>query len=320
MNAEPSRPLIAVVVPTYQRADGAARMIDALERQTLDRALFEVVLVDDCSPDGSVAEIAERGARSPLHVQVLSTPANAGPAGARNLGWRATRAALLAFVDDDCVPEPRWLEAGLARLVSDERLGVLQGQTRRPEGTKLGDWTLWREITGPTPFFEGCNIFYRREAFEATGGFDEVLGFSPGEDTAAGWAVVDAGWERGYESTAVVEHDVEERGVRWHIHNGFHESNLVGVAARHPGFRREAFWRPWAFRRENAACTVAVFGALAAARWRPALLLALPYVYWRRPPAGHHRRAALMAERLAVDTAQAAGLLVGSVRSRIVVL
>jgi GT2 family glycosyltransferase len=247
---------------------------------------------------------------------VLSTPENSGPAPARNIGWRAKSAPVLAFIDDDCVPGPGWLEAGLAAF-ENPRLGVLQGQTRRPAGATIGNWTLWREITGPTAFFEGCNLFFRREAFEQTGGFHYPF---YGEDTVAGWSVVDAGWERGYAGDAVVLHDVEERGVGWHVRAGLQEHHLVDIAVRHPGFRAEAFWRPWAFRRENAACTAALAGVVLARWWRPALLLAVPYLRWRFPRAHHPERARLALERLAVDAAQSASLAVGSVRHRTLVL
>jgi len=306
-----------VIMPTYRRPDQAVRMIAALEAQTLPADQFEVVLVDDSSGDGTYERLTERASRSPLAISVISTPHNmGGPAPGRDLGWRSTAAPILAFIDDDCVPDPKWLEAGLAAF-DNPRLGVLQGQTRRPSDAPIGNWTLWREITGPTPFFEGCNLFFRRAAFEETGGF-----FYPhyGEDTVAGWAVVEAGWERGYASGASIVHDVEERGVGWHVRAGLKEHHMVGIAARHPQFRAEGFWRSWAFRRENAACTAAIAGVLLARWWRPALLLVVPYLRWRLPRARHADRARLALERFAVDAAQSAGHIAGSIKHRTVVL
>jgi GT2 family glycosyltransferase len=252
---------------------------------------------------------------------VLVPERTGGPAVARYLGGRSTSAPVVAFSDDDCPPEPGWLAGLLAATTTAPAAGVVQGAVAVPDGARFGDWTLFRQIEGPTPFFEGCNVAYRREALEATGGFDEGIGWY-GEDTALGWAVVGRGFGRAYAGDAVVVHDVEERGLGWHLRNGFNERNLVTVAARHPAFRHAAFWRPWAFRRENAA-VVGVWAALVLGlglRWRPAALLALPWLRWRRPPRRHHRWLALYAERLAVDSAQSAGLLAGSARNRIVVL
>lgn len=313
-------PEVAVVIPTYRRPDAAVKLLDLLEAQTLPADRFEVLVVDNCSPDDSGARIAERLTTSPLRARLLRTRRNGGgPAGARNLGWRSTTAPVVAFLDDDVRPARDWLENGLAAMTADRSLGVVQGRIDRPVDAPLGDWTVFREVHGPTPWFEAANIFYRRAALEATGGFDERFGFLF-EDTEAGWAVVDAGWQRGYADDAVVEHDNEERGLGWHLRMGWRERNVVPVALRHPGFREAAFFRPWTFRRENAGIAAAWVGLVLAPRWRTALLLVVPWLRWHRPPPRHHRYLSLLAERFAVDSAQTAGHLAGSVKERTLIL
>jgi glycosyltransferase involved in cell wall biosynthesis len=312
-----SEPTVAVVVPTYCRPHLLPRLIDGLERQTLPLEDFEVVIVDNASPDDTSERLAKLAAASPLRLRHL-VEHQRGPAAARNTGWRATRAPLLAFIDDDCDPEPGWLAAGVDALLADDRLGVVQGCTRMPAGTKLGDWTLRREVDGPTPFFEGLNIFYRRAAVEQTDGFDEEIG-NYGEDCALGWAVLEAGWERGFAPGAVVYHDAEERGVRYHLWTGVRERYIALLAKRHPGFRREAFWRPWALRWENAAFSVAVVGLVLAPWRRATLLLVLPYLRFLRiqlPARGHPNRARWLAERIAIDASQFIGMRIGNVRYR----
>ena len=314
----PEAVAVSVVVPTYRRPQVLPELFAALAAQEVEGG-FEVVVVDNGSGDDTGRVLAELAAVAPMPVTVLAIATNRGPAAARNLGWRTARAPIVAFTDDDCRPAPGWLAAGVAAMAADPDLGVVQGAVDRPPDSTLGAWTVWRHITGPTPYFEACNVFYRRAALERTRGFDEQIGWY-GEDSAAGWAVLEAGWRRGFAAAAFVEHDVEERGVRWHVRNGLLERNVVGVAARFPGFRAEAFWRPWAFRRQNAAITAAVAGLALATRWRPAALLALPYLWWRRPPRGVAQPARYFAECVAVDLAQAAGLAAGSVRHGILVL
>jgi glycosyltransferase involved in cell wall biosynthesis len=314
----PPSPEVTVVVPTYSRPHLLPRLIEALEGQTLPHDRFEIVIVDNASPDDTSARLAELAATTSLRLRHL-VEHRRGPAATRNAGWRASQAPVVAFIDDDCVPEPAWLAAGLSTVLSHDRIGVVQGGVRKPDGALLGDWTLWRQVTGQTPYFEGCNIFYRRLALEQAGGFDEDIG-NYGEDAALGWSVVDAGWQRGYAADAVAYHDVEERGVRYHVKTGLLEHNVARIAKRHPGFRRDAFWRPWAYRRENAAFAVAVAGILLARWHRVALLLVLPYLRLRLPPPDHPRRARLLLERAIVDAAQFAGMRAGSLRYRIVVL
>jgi len=308
-------PEIVVVVPSYQRAYLLRRMVAALETQTLDCGRFATVIVDNGSTDQTSAVVTELSATSPLDLSLRRIETNQGPAQARNVGWRASSAPLVAFIDDDCVPEPGWLEAGLDALNANPATAVAQGMTLRPEGILLGDWTLYREIVEPTPYFEACNIFFRRDALEAAGGFDERIGWY-GEDTALGWAVVSSGWERGFVKDAVVHHDVGERGLVWHMKTGFAQGNFVALAKRFPEFQREAFWRPWAFQRHEALFALAVVGALLTPKKRGAALLVIPWLRLRRPPPGHHRFWALLAERVAVDASVLAGMTAASLRAR----
>jgi glycosyltransferase involved in cell wall biosynthesis len=306
------------VVPTFRRPHLLSRLVDALEAQTLPAERFEVVIVDNASEDDTPARLTALAAASQLHLRHAVEPKR-GPAAVRNTGWRSAVAPVIAFIDDDCVPEPGWLAAGLAAVNRDDPVGVVQGCTRKPGGAVMGDWTLWRQVTGPSPFFEACNIFYRRAALEQAGGFDEVIG-NYGEDTALGWSVLEAGWKRDFAESAVVYHDVEDRGLRYHLRTGLLERHVAGIAKRHPDFRREAFWRPWAFRPENAAFSLAAAGLLLALWRRSALVLVLPYLRLRIPPRGHPRWARLLLERFAVDTAQFVGMRIGSLRHRIAVL
>jgi len=320
---KPEKPEISVIFPTYGRAGRLPGLLQALEGQTLSSDRFEVVVVDDCSTDGTAAVIEKLGPGLRYRLRPLRTPVNGGPAAARNLGWRQAEAPLLAFLDDDCLPEPGWLEAGLAALTAQPGAGVIQGRThmtnladQRKHAYGAPNWEVFHTIDHPTPFFESCNIFYRREVMEATGGFDEAIGWF-GEDTAAGWKALDAGWDRGFASEAVVTHPVERRGYRWFMRNGLLERNIIGLASVHPGFRAEAFWRPWAYRKEDAAFKVAVLGALLGLRFRPALLLVIPYVWWQRPSLRQRSFWRLCLQIPAVDAARSLGQIRGAVAHRV---
>jgi GT2 family glycosyltransferase len=232
---------VAVVIPTFERAAMASELLAHLADQTLAPGAFEVIVVDDCSQDGSM-EIFEQLAPLPYRLRVLRTAVNRGPAAARNLGWQATEAPIVAFIDDDCTPSPRWLAAGLAAF-SRPTIGVVQGRTHVPEGESvegITDWYVWREVEASTPYFEGCNLLFRHDVLQQTGGFDEEIRYY-GEDCAAGWRVMEAGYERAFAVDASVSHAVERRGFRWFVRNGLLESRLVHCAAKHPGFRATAW-------------------------------------------------------------------------------
>lgn len=273
-------PILAVVVPTYRRHERLGRLVAALEAQTLDPRCWELVVVDDCSPGVSAEDLRTATASARITVRCVRTARNGGPAAARNLGWRSTAAPMLAFTDDDCVPDPGWLAAGLAALRHDPAIGVLQGRTLRllgPDETyEYTPCTVIREVRAPSPWFEGCNLFLRRDALAAGDGFDEAIGWF-GEETALAYRVLEAGWRRGWAPDALVLHDIEERPFRWHLRNLRLEGNLVALAARHPELRA-AMWRPWSPTRDSGVFALAVGGLLAGSRWPPAAILAVPYL------------------------------------------
>ena len=140
----PAAPARAGCVAALERADLSRR---ALRRRHRRQRLAG--RHDRRASPRLAADVAARGLRHLVETQ-------RGPAAARNAGWRTTDAELIAFIDDDCVPEPEWLEAGVAAMRADDRLGVVQGCTRKPGGlTRRRLDALTRQIAGPTPFFEG---------------------------------------------------------------------------------------------------------------------------------------------------------------------
>jgi GT2 family glycosyltransferase len=242
------------------------------------------------------------------------------------MGWKIAVAPLLAFLDDDVTPTTKWLETGLAAFEGMPTIGVIQGRTRVPaeedhKKHRYGppDWELYHIIESPTPYFEACNIFFRREVMEQTGGFDESIGWW-GEDTAAGWKALEAGWQRGFAFGAMVSHPAERRGWRWFVRNGMLERNVIRLAVEYPGFRASAFWRPWAYRKEDAAFKIAVVAAIVGLRFRPALFFVLPYLLLQRPSIRHLNFIRLCWQIPLVDAARSVGQIRGALAYRVLVI
>jgi glycosyltransferase involved in cell wall biosynthesis len=104
-------PEISVVIPAFERISALEGCLHALAAQTLPPSKFEVIVCDDGSRlpvrdalASTLGVLADR-----LHVRVIRQD-NGGPAAARNRGAGAAVARYLAFTDDDCRPEPDWLE------------------------------------------------------------------------------------------------------------------------------------------------------------------------------------------------------------------
>src|SRR2546423_11019175 len=101
-------PEISVVVPSHGRPVRLRWLLNALAEQTLARERFEVVVAHDSGP--VTAELLHTHPVAPREIEL--PPCGAAPK--RNAGWRAARAPLVAFTDDDCRPPPEWLERALA--------------------------------------------------------------------------------------------------------------------------------------------------------------------------------------------------------------
>ncbi|MDQ1694874.1 MAG: hypothetical protein QOJ03_227, partial [Frankiaceae bacterium] len=115
-----------MVVATHGRAPLLTRLVDALERQE-SAPSFEVILVDDGSPDDTWSTIERLEQTARVTVRGVRLARQSGPAAARNAGWRATSSPRIVFTDDDCVPQPGWL-----RTLADglEEADIAQGVTR----------------------------------------------------------------------------------------------------------------------------------------------------------------------------------------------
>lgn len=96
----PRRPLVSVIVPTYNRFDATRRAVDSVLAQTL--ADLEVIVVDDTSTDGSPALLQAHYRHEP-RVRTAGTGRNSGGGTARNLGADLARGRYLAFLDSDDV-------------------------------------------------------------------------------------------------------------------------------------------------------------------------------------------------------------------------
>jgi GT2 family glycosyltransferase len=109
---------ISAVVCTHNRAEKLANCLAHLADQTLDRSSYEVVVVDDGSTDAT-PEVAERYA-----TRVIRNEHSLGPAAGRNAGARASSATIVAFTDDDCVPDREWLRELLETFGDPEVLAA----------------------------------------------------------------------------------------------------------------------------------------------------------------------------------------------------
>ncbi|MEU7103824.1 glycosyltransferase [Streptomyces sp. NPDC046215] len=193
MNDTSLPPSYAVVIPTLGRPS-LTDCLRALDRGHGPRPA-RIVLVDDrplqdCTPLPVTVPAALRDI-----TEVVPGRA-AGPAAARNAGWRAVPQPWIAFLDDDVLPGPTWAAdlaadlaaADAATAAVEARLTVPLPADRRP--------TDWERTTAglASARWITADMVYRRTALEESGGFDERFPRAFREDADLALRVLDAGW------------------------------------------------------------------------------------------------------------------------------
>jgi GT2 family glycosyltransferase len=267
-----TEPAVSVVVATRNRHRRLERLLVGLRAQTLPPDRYELIVVADGADADTLEVLAAAGGREQFSLRVVHHQLARGPGAARNAGWRVARAPLVAFTDDDCVPVPGWLTAGLDAHCED---GFVQGRTA-PDPSELEQTGLLSRtvsVDGLGPQYETCNIFYPRQLLETLGGFDEGYGLTPGgEDTDLAWRAIEGGFSAAFAPDALVFHAVEELGLRGTLRVAGRWSATMRVFRDHPQARsmlyRRWFWNVWHYLLWRSLL------ALAAPRWLRRMILA----------------------------------------------
>ncbi|MGH2522411.1 MAG: glycosyltransferase family 2 protein [Anaerolineales bacterium] len=210
---------VSVVVCTHERPDDLARCLDALA--PIARAGHEVLVVDNAPRTGRTAELVARYPFRYLGEQ------ERGLNRARNLGLRAARHAIVAYTDDDTVPDPNWANA-LAQAFASPEVGCVTGlvfpielETQAQElfETYCAHRRTFEQQVLVAPHVQpaaagvagmGANMAFRRDLLLRLGGFDPRLdggtATRSGGDTDMFARVLETGAQIVYTPDALVWH------------------------------------------------------------------------------------------------------------------
>ncbi len=194
--------LASIVVPTYNRSRLLLGCLKSLEAQALDKAKYEVIVVDDSSADCTAELCNEFRQRTSMNLVYVRRQNRGGPAAARNIGITRATGNILAFIDDDCEAAADWLEQLCAPFREPHIVGVEGRVIRHPSSTPFTHF-----VENPHGgLFLTANIAYRRGTLDAVGGFDEMYHHAAAEDWDLAFRILEAGGTIAFAERAVVVH------------------------------------------------------------------------------------------------------------------
>ena len=181
-------PIISVIIPTFNRPHQLAVCLESFTRQSLQKDLFEVIVVDD----DSIADLSSIILPLQENINVrLVVQDHAGPGQARNNGAKQAQGQFIAFTDDDCCADENWLlelvkclQLDSSKMYGGQTVNALKANLYSVASQALIDYLYGYYNSDPEQafFFTSNNMALSRSLFEMVGGFDEQFRLASSED------------------------------------------------------------------------------------------------------------------------------------------
>ena len=214
------KPLISIIIPIYGKVDYTLRCLSSIADHP-SFAEFEVIIVDDCSPDDSRSVLSHRV----RGIQILSNDSNQGFIRSCNTGAKAAKGQYLCFLNNDTEVTDGWLDALLRTFGDFPGTGLVGSKLVYPDGRlqEAGGivwqdgsaWNFGRNQDPQLPVFNyarevdycsGASIMVPKPLFQDLGGFDEHYLPAYCEDTDLALKVRDKGLRVIYQPLSTVIH------------------------------------------------------------------------------------------------------------------
>jgi glucosyl-dolichyl phosphate glucuronosyltransferase len=222
-------PLISVVIATYRREELVQDCIRSVHKQSYRH--WEALVIDQ-DADQPLKEKLAREFPDEERIRYIYVE-KAGLAHAKNIGIEQSQGRIVAFIDDDALADPLWLEGIVETFAKYPELGMVAGRiipiwvSGRPEWypkereVLLGLYDLGDSVCSLPPYDLpiGANMAGARDKLVQAGGFDKEFGYNyfrkqpkiAGEDSMLSERMIRSGWPVYYQPKALVRHRIEPR-------------------------------------------------------------------------------------------------------------
>ncbi|OQX92543.1 MAG: hypothetical protein B6D58_02340 [candidate division Zixibacteria bacterium 4484_95] len=187
----------SIIIPVRNQKKSLLMTLKTLKRQIRNLKIFEVIICDDGSTDGTEEEVKKL--RYPIFLKYFRNDPPLGRAVNRNLGYERSSGQNLIFLDGDMVPTEGYIEAMLTATSTDI---VKLGNVKHPPAEQTGRLEKYLYSRGrfgsrykntplPGRLFTSNNFFISKRNFTRVGGFDPNFKSWGGEDIDFGLRLED---------------------------------------------------------------------------------------------------------------------------------
>ena len=235
----------SVIVCTHNRAAILTDCVDSLLTQTIDKSRFEIIIVDNNSTDNT-EEIAKDFAKNNSNIKYLQEK-TVGYSAPRNCGWKNALGNIVAYIDDDEIAAPDWLESIEKAFQIEEKPDIIGGIYLIKYDKIPPDWFI--ESMGGTNknrqkgilnqrkdcYLAGGNIAFKKEVLEKLNGFSNDFNMKNGflmmgEDTDICQRAKNAGFKLFYDPNIKIYHRMNQNNYDIEIRK--QKAEKTGMAAR----------------------------------------------------------------------------------------
>lgn len=229
---EATATVVSVVICTYNRAHLLKIALESLEKQTINKAVYEIIVVNNNCTDATVKvvhEFMERFANCRMIHE-----ANQGLSHARNRGYKEAKGKYIAYLDDDAKAPINWVEEMTDFIERRPDVDVFGGPYYEYSFDPIPEWlpssirshTLGNveHALGPDEWIHGCNMVLSKSILEKYGGFNINFGMKGktigyGEETELLLRIRNDKADLYYVPSLHVKHviDTEKCSLTWHL-------------------------------------------------------------------------------------------------------
>jgi glycosyltransferase involved in cell wall biosynthesis len=250
-------PFVSIIIPVKNAENTIRKCIQSVKE--LDYDNYELIMVNDGSDDRTGEIINDMLKDGRIKSRILNSQSK-GPSFARNIAVKEAKGALIAFTDSDCILDKSWLKELYGGIESGaDSAGGLQlspedetdyGRNVNEFMGRIGFITDYMKASSQMAGLEEtdhnptCNVMYKREVFDKTGGFLEDLW--PGEDVELDYRVKKAGYKMVINPKAVVYH-YRPKNLEKYIKMMTSYGRVQAFLFKKYGFFRKIFIVPFLF-------------------------------------------------------------------------